>query len=166
MDLKHAELIKAPPKRYVGWRVFIAIVLVATIYFLGALLLPSGALLHMKVSGVYFRAQETFIQHPFGLWKVGVSECKADLGRVVSETSFTRDEAELMCKVLTDGQAKALVDDNETAQRLLFAVVLVFFLGPLFFSAVWKASAAQAAFALRAQMTKLTERAEQESVEP
>lgn len=165
VDVTRPELIKEPLRSYVACRGVLAIVVFVVIYLLGALLLPPGAVLQMKASSTYFRLQEASIEHPYRLWSVGGPECKSNLDSVARDTGFTRDEAVLICRLLEDGQAKALIDENATAQRWLFVGALVF-LVPWFLSLFWKVSAAQAAIALRKRTVGINQSEEDKGVEP
>jgi hypothetical protein len=165
VDVTRPELIKEPPKHYVQWRVGMALSLLALVYVLGALLLPSGALLHMKASGTYFRMQESSFQHPLWLWSVSSSDCKTNVAEVERTTGFTPEEAELICGMLLDGKAKSLIDDNETVQRSMFvgAFVLLALWSALF---LWQTGGAQAAIDLRRRMAGADQTAKEEGVEP
>lgn len=165
VDVTRSDLIQQPPKRYVPWRVGLAVSLVVLVYLLGALLLSSGALLHMKASGTYFRMQESSLQHPLWLWTVSSSDCKIDVDAVVRETGFTKEETDLICGMLLDGKAKSLIAENAAAQRWMFAgafVLLTLWSAPF----LWQIGGAQAAMDLRRRVAGEGQTAKEESVEP
>jgi hypothetical protein len=165
VDVTRPELIKEPPGSYIRWRGWLAVAIVVVVYVLGALLLPPGALLHMKVSGTYFRAQESSLQHPLWLWSVSLSDCKTNVDAVVRDTGFTREEADLVCELLLEGEAKPLIDENQAAQRWLFGGAFVF-LGFWLLPAIWQVGAAQAAIAVRRRTAGVDQNAEDKGVEP
>lgn len=165
VDVTQPDLIKEPAKFYINWRVWLATALLLTVYLLGALLLPSGALLHMKASGTYFRLQESSLQHPLWLWSVASSECKTSVDAVVRETGFTKEETGLMCGMLQGDGAKSLIEENQATQRWLFVVTLIP-LGFWFFSTTWQLGAARAALALRRRAAVTDQGPGGEGVEP
>lgn len=150
VDPKHLELIKAPPKSLFVIETLVVVVLAAGTILFGALLLPSGALLQTKESGVYFRAQEATVEHPFRWWRYGADSCRPNLDSVMRETGFTRDEAVLICDALKEGKLDSLIVDNQSTQRWLFALVALVST-PLILSGIWKVNAAQAALAMRSK---------------
>ena len=150
VDPKHPRLIKAPPKSLFVIETLVVGVLAVSTFFFGALLLPSGALLQTKESGVYFRAQESSIEHPFRWWRYGADSCHSNLDSVMRETGFTRNEAELICAALKEGKLKSFIVDNQSTQRWLLALMAIVFV-PWILSGVWKVTAAQAAFAMRSK---------------
>lgn len=165
VDMTQPGLIKEPPKFYVKWRLGLAFSLAVFVYLLGALLLSSGALLHMKASGTYFRMQESSLQHPLWFWSVSSSDCKTNVAEVERTTGFNREETELICGMLLDGKTKSLVDDNETAQRWMFVGALVL-LALWSFPFLWQIGGAQAAIDLRRRMAGADQTAKEEGVEP
>lgn len=165
VDVTQPELIKEPAKFYIKWRVWLATGLLLTVYLLGAFLLPSGALLHMKASDRYFRLQESSLQHPLWLWSVSSSECKANVDSVVRKTGFTREETELICGMLQGGDAKSLIEENQASQRSLFVGALIP-LGLWFFSMTWQLGAARAALALRRRTAVADRGPEDKGIEP
>ena len=165
VDVTEPELIKEPSKSYMRWRVWLASTLLLVVYLLGALLLPSGALLHMKASGAYFRLQELSLQHPLWLWSVSSSDCKTNVDAVVDKAGFTREEADLICGIVQDGDVKSLIEENQATQRWLFAGALIL-LGSWFFSVTWQLGAARAALALRRRTAVVNHCLEGKGVEP
>lgn len=165
VDVTRPDLIKEPPVAYIRWRIWMAGALLVVVYLLGALLLPSGALLHMKVSGSYFRMQESSLQHPLWLWSVSSTDCKTNVDAVIRDTGFTREETDLICGLLQEGKAQPLIDENQTSQRWLFAGAFVF-LGFWFFPAIWQVGAAHAAIALRRRTASVDQNVEDKGVEP
>lgn len=165
VDVTQPGLINEPPKFYVKRRLWLAFSLLVLVYVLGALLLSSGALLHMKASGTYFRMQASSLQHPLWLWSVASSDCKANVAAVARTTGFTRDEADLICGMLLDGKANSLIDENQAAQRWMFAcalVLLALWSSPF----LWQIGGAQAAIDLRRRMRRGDREAEEKGIEP
>lgn len=165
VDVTRADLIKDPPSAYIRWRLRLAGLLLVVVYGLGALLLPSGALLHMKGSGIYFRLQESSLKHPLWFWSVASLDCKTDVDAVVRKTGFTRDETGLICGILLDKKAKSLIDENQAVQRWMFVGALVL-LGLWCFPFLWQISGAQAAIDLRRRMDGEGQAAKEEAIEP
>ncbi|MDQ7746335.1 DUF6216 family protein [Hydrogenophaga pseudoflava] len=165
VDVTRSDLIKEPPSAFIRRRGWLAGLLLATVYGLGALLLPSGALLRMKASGTYFRLQESSLQHPLWLWSVASSDCKTSVDAVVRKTGFTKEETGLMCGMLQGDGAKSLIEENQATQRWLFVVALIP-LGFWFFSTTWQLGAARAALALRRRAAVTDQGPEDEGVEP
>lgn len=165
VDVKRSDLIKDPPSAYIQKRLWLAALLLVVVYGLGALLLPSGALLRMKASGTYFRLQESSLQSPLWLWSASSADCKANIDAVVRKTGFTREETDLICRMLQGDEAKNLIEENQATQRWLFAGALIP-LGFWFFSTTWQLGAARAALALRRRTAVADQRPEEKGVEP
>lgn len=165
VDVTRSDLIKDPPSAYIRRRLWLTGLLLVVVYGLGALLLPSGALLQMKASGTYFRLQESSLQHPLWFWSVASSDCKTSVDAVVRKTGFTKEEAGLMCGMLQGDDAKSLIEENQADQRWLFVVTLIP-LGFWFFSTTWLLGAARAALALRMRTEVADHDLEDKGVEP
>lgn len=165
VDVTRSDLIKDPPSAYIRRRAWLAGLLLVVVYGLGALLLPSGALLRMKASDTLFRMHSSSLQHPLWFWSVSSSDCKMSVDAVVRKTGFTRGETELICGMLLDGNAKSLIDENEAAQRWIFVGALVLLLlwsSPF----LWQIGSAQAAIDLRRRMEGADQAARGKGVEP
>lgn len=165
VDVTQPELIKEPPGAFIRRRGWLAVALFVAVYTLGALLLPSGALLRMKASDTHFRMQESSLQHPLWFWSVSLPDCKTNVDAVMRTTGFTKDETNLVCGMLLDGKAKSLIGENEAAQRWIFVVALVL-LALWFFPFLWQIGGAQAAIDLRRRMAGAEQAANERGVEP
>lgn len=165
VDVKRPELIKEPPKAYFKWKLWPAFVFLVMVYALGLFLLPSGALLHAKDSGTYFRMQEFSVQHPLWIWSISSSDCKSSVDKIPGKTGFTATEAILICGLFHEGKVKHFIEENQGSQRWLFGgVLLLWFFW--FLPSLWKIDAAQAAIDLRRRTDGADQTPEEKGVEP
>lgn len=120
VDVKRPDLIKEPPQAYFKRKLWPAFVFLVVVYVLGLFLLPSGALLHAKESGTYFRMQESSVQHPLWIWSISASDCKTSVDKIPGKTGFTATEATLICGLFQERKAKSFIEENQASQRWLF----------------------------------------------
>lgn len=155
IDIRSAEVLQQPPKKYVFWQMQKFFACMVVMFIALPLINFGSALLVTNTSHRFILAGPHGIQplSPFESWNVTKSVCDAGLPGVETATGFTNSEATALCGLISDttGQGAAFIS-NAVNQQLFAAALIdvpVFILG---FVMGRRMSAASQAIELKKQL--------------
>lgn len=139
IDVTSREVVRQPPKHYVGRRLAVVCLAMLCIAGMGQLSASRNAYLQMRASKVWFKTDAVTVMSPFEKWSFDQAKCEAGRGDVMRMTGFNPSEAAAICDILAKDDLKALVTktlDQQGTIAIYFVLIAFLVMLVCFYSAL------------------------------